>query len=191
MLREAITAIAKPLTWLINMSLNKMVFADEWKLANVLPLYKKNDNSSVNNYRPISLISCVSKVMERVVFKYTFNYIRDQGLLSSFQSGFTPGDSTTNQLLHVYHLLCEALDHKKEVRLVFCDISKAFDRVWHDGLLHKLEKIGITGKLLLWFGNYQQATTRYHWKRNITHWYNLRWCPPGLSTRSASVFNIY
>ena len=154
MLREASTAIAKPLTRLINMSLNKMVFPDEWKLANVLPLYKKNDKTSVNNYRPISLLSCVSKVMERVVFKYTFNYIRDQGLLSSFQSGFTPGDSTTNQLLHVYHLLCEALDHKKEVRLVFCDISKAFDRVWHDGLLHKLEKIGITGKLLLWFGSY-------------------------------------
>ena len=114
MLREASIAIAKPLTRLINMSLNKMVFPDEWKLANVLPLYKKNDKTSVNNYWPISLLSCVSKVMERVVFKYTFNYIRDQGLLSSFQSGFTPGDSTTNQLLHVYHLLCEALYHKKK-----------------------------------------------------------------------------
>ena len=125
-----------------------MVFPDEWKLANVLSLYKKDDKNSVNNYRPILLPSCRSKVMEKVVFKYTFNYIRDQGLLSSFQSGFTPGDSTTNQLLHVYHLLCEALDHKK-VRLIFCDISKTFDRVWHGGLLHKLEMIGITGKLLL------------------------------------------
>ena len=82
MLREASTAIAKPLTRLINMSLNKMVFSDEWKLANVLPLDKRNDKTSVNNLRSISLLSCVSEVMERVIFKYTFDYIRDQGLLS-------------------------------------------------------------------------------------------------------------
>ena len=72
----------------------------------------------------------------------------------SYLFRFTPGDSTSNQLLHVYHLLCEALDHKKEVQLVFCDISKSFDRVWPDELLHKPEKVGIIGKLLLWCGSY-------------------------------------
>ena len=80
--------------------------------------------------------------------------MRQHGLLSAFQSGFIPGDSTTNQLAHVYHIMCEALDKKKEVRVVFCDISKAFDRVWHEGLLYKLEAIGITGSLLLWFQSY-------------------------------------
>ena len=148
MLREAGPAISKPLTRLINMSLTKMCFPDPWKLANVLPLYKKNDKNVINNYRPISLLSCVSKIMERVVFKYTFNFIRDHGILSAFQSGFVPGDSTINQLIHVYHTLCEALDKKKEVRVVFCDISKAFDRVWHEGLIYKLEKNGIRSDLL-------------------------------------------
>ena len=89
--------------------------------------------------------------MEHVVFKYSFNFIREHGLLSAFQSGFIPGDSTINQLAHVYHIMCEALDKKKEVRVVFCDISKSFDRVWHEGLLNKLEAIGITVSLLLWF----------------------------------------
>ena len=86
--------------------------------------------------------------MERVVFKYTFNFIRDNQLLTPLQSGFVPDDSTINQLLHIYHLSCDALDKKKDVRIVFCDISEAFDRVWHKGLLYKLRRFGIKGDLL-------------------------------------------
>ena len=129
MLREAGPSIARPLTQLINLSLRTPKFPDFWKIANVLPLFKKNDKTQMNNYRPISLLSCVDKIAERVVFKYTFNYIRDNNLLSSFQSGVIPGDSTINQLVSIYHMLCEALDKKKEVRVVFCAINQAFDRV--------------------------------------------------------------
>ena len=154
MLREAGLSIVKPLTKLINLSLRTAIFPDSWKLAHVLPLHKKNDKSEINNYRPISLLSCVSKIAECVVFKYTFNYVHENHLLSPFQSSFIPGDSTVNQLVNVYHMLCEALDKKKEVRVVFCDISKAFDRVWHEGLLYKLERMGISGALLLWFKGY-------------------------------------
>ena len=75
-------------------------------------------------------------------------------MLSSFQSGFIPGDSTLNQLTYLYHTFCEALDSGKEVRSVFCDISKAFDRVWHAGLLYKLEAAGVTGEVLNWFKSY-------------------------------------
>ena len=145
MLWETGETIAKPLTRLINMSLSTTQFLETWKLANVLPLFKKNDKTQIKIYRPISLLSCVSKIAERVVFKYTFNFIRDHRLITKFQSGFTPGDSTINQLVHVYYLLCEALDKNKEVRVVFCDISKAFDRVWHRGLLYKLRKSGLQG----------------------------------------------
>ena len=90
----------------------------------------------------------------RAVFKYVFNFFRDTGAISIKQSGFKPGDSTVYQLTHLYHIFSEALDKQKDVRLVFCDISKAFDRVWHPGLLSKLSKVGIVGKLLLWFQNY-------------------------------------
>ena len=78
--------------------------------------------------------------MERCVHKHLFNYIQENEILTSFQSGFVPGDSSTFQLLHTYH--CEAVDAGKEVRVVFCDISKAFNRVWHRGLLYKLSGIG-------------------------------------------------
>ena len=75
-------------------------------------------------------------------------------ILTKHQSGFRPGDSTVNQLTYMYHTFCDALDKKKDIRLVFCDVSKAFDKVWHDGLLYKLQKIGIMGNLLNWFRNY-------------------------------------
>ena len=75
-------------------------------------------------------------------------------LLSSLQSSFIPGDSTVNKLTFLYNTFCQALDAGKEVRAVFCDISKAFDRVWHTGLLAKLRAAGVTGEALAWFSNY-------------------------------------
>ena len=92
--------------------------------------------------------------MERVVFKHVFNFFRDNLVLASQQSGFIPGDSTVNQLLSLYHELCLAVDLQKDVRLVFLDVSKAFDKVWYSALLFKLKKSGISGKLHEWFLNY-------------------------------------
>ena len=154
LLHEAGIAIVPSLTKLINLSLSTAKVPLKWKQANVIPIFKKGEKSDVNNYRPVSLLSCVNKIMEKIVFKHVYNYIRDNNLISSHQSGFKPGDSTVNQLSFLYHTFCEALDKKKEVHIVFCDISKAFDRVWHDGLLFKLQTFGIYGNLLQWFGNY-------------------------------------
>ena len=75
-------------------------------------------------------------------------------LITDHQSGFRPKDSTVNQLAFLYHTFCQAIDSKKEMRIVFCDVSKAFDKVWHEGLLYKLSSIGICGHLLRWFRDY-------------------------------------
>ena len=83
-----------------------------------------------------------------MVFKHLYNHLNENHILSPLQSGFISGDSTTNQLTYLYNFLTQALDSEKEVRVVFCDISKAFDRVWHKGLLLKLEAAGISGNLL-------------------------------------------
>ena len=154
MLKECAHSIAPSLTILFRKSFNQSIIPSTWKEANVLPLHKKGNKSLFANYRPISLLSIVSKVYEKVIFKHVFNYLRDNNLISVHQSGFTPGDSTVNQLLYMYDLFCKALNEKKDVRIVFCDQSKAFDRVWHDGLLYKLKCIGISRKLLDWFSNY-------------------------------------
>ena len=92
--------------------------------------------------------------MERCVNKYLYNYVIANQILTPFQSGFVQGDSATNQLIHTYHTFCEAVDNGKEIRTVFCDISKAFDRVWHRGLLHKLSGIGCSDKILQLFSSY-------------------------------------
>ena len=81
------------------------------------------------------------------MFKQVYNYLHKNKLLTKHQSGFRPNDSTTNQLSYLYHEFCKALDARKDVRIVFCDISKPFDKVWHQGLLYKLRKIGVKGDL--------------------------------------------
>ena len=125
-----------------------------WKQANVTPIYKKGDRSDPNNYRPISLLNTTSKLLEKIVFKHIFNHLRDNHIISQWQSGFMPGCSTITQLLEIYHKFCEAVDNGKEVRVIFLDISRAFDRVWHAGLLYKLRKYGIEGDLLEWIADY-------------------------------------
>ena len=153
-LRELSSELSIPFCSLFNQSLRTGNVPTSYKEANVCPTPKKGDTSLLTNYRPISLLNSEAKVLERLVFKYFFNHLRDNNLLTSLQSGFIPGDSTVNQLTFLYHTFCKALDSGKEVRAVFCDISKAFDRVWHAGLLHKLRVAGVTGEVLAWFKSY-------------------------------------
>ena len=123
-------------------------------MANVTPVHKKNEKTLPGNYRPVSLLSTIGKSMERCVHKHLYNFVLDHRLITPFQSGFTKNDSTTNQLIYLYHTFCEAIDNGREVRVVFCDISKAFDRVWHRGLLHKLSSVGFKSKVLSWLSSY-------------------------------------
>jgi hypothetical protein len=92
--------------------------------------------------------------MERCVYKHVYNHLLQNDILTRKQSGFTKGDSAVNQLVNISNEIGKALDSGKEIRVVFCDISKAFDRVWHKRLLFKLKQSGISGHLLNWFENY-------------------------------------
>ena len=76
--------------------------------------------------RPVSLLSSIGKVMEKIIHKHMFNYFNDHSIITCLQSGFVPGDSTVNQLVDIYNTFCNALDNGLEVQAVFCDISKAF-----------------------------------------------------------------
>ena len=112
MLRATAQTICKPLTILFNYSLQHGKFPSKWKIARVMAVFKKDEKSNPTNYRPISLLSCVGKVMERVLFKYTFNYIVEHALLYAYQSGFIKGRFTVSQLLEIYNRVCQNLaDH--------------------------------------------------------------------------------
>ena len=92
--------------------------------------------------------------MEKIIHKHILNFFNEKNVISCLQSGFVSGNSTFNQLVDIYNTFCKAPDESKEVRAVFCDISKAFGRVWHKGILFKLRKAGINGELLDWLLNY-------------------------------------
>ena len=192
MLKETAYSIAPSFTRLLKLSLSTATVPKCWKQANVLPIFKNGDGSEFGNYRPVSLLNICSKVCEKVVFKYLFNFCRDNAVISIHQSGFTPGDSTVHQLVYLYNTFLKALNDKKDVRIVFCDQSKAFDRVWHQGLLYKLECIGVAGDLLRWFQSYLDNREQ----RVIIHGLNSRWgtIPAGVpqgSTLGPLLFLIY
>jgi len=154
LLKSAARELSYPLALLFNKSLQSCTYPSAWKIANVTPVFKNGSRELVSNYRPISLLSIIGKTMEKCVFKHFFNFIQTYSIITKFQSGFMPNDSTTNQLINITDDIGRALDSGKEVRVIFCDISKAFDRVWHAGLVHKMEQIGIRADLLNWFKSY-------------------------------------
>ena len=146
--------LSHPLSKLLNLSLSLSKVPKAWKEANVTPVFKKDDPTDCKNYRPISLLSTLGKVMEKIVHEHVFNSFSASNVITSLQSGFVPGDSTANQLVDIYNTILNALDDGLEVKAVFCDISKAFDRVWHKGLLLKLKSVGLSGSLSGWFQNH-------------------------------------
>ena len=81
----------------------------------MISIFKKRNPSLPNNYRPISLLSVVGRILERIIFKYVYNYLHDLSLITMRQSSFKPGDSAVNQLSYMYHTFCKALDEKKDV----------------------------------------------------------------------------
>ena len=153
-LKGTCNSIKKPLSILYNRSLRECKFPSLWKSGMVMPLYKKGPSELPSNYRPVSLLCAVGKVMERVVFKYLYNFFQINNLIYPYQSGFIPGHSTVYQLIDIYHQICQSIDAKQHTCMVFCDISKAFDRVWHKGLIFKLRQNGIHGELLSSISDY-------------------------------------
>jgi hypothetical protein len=154
LLKECSSAIAKPLSDLLNKSFNIAKVPSAWKKSNICPIHKKDDRSIISNYRPIALLSCVGKVQERVVYLRIYKYLKVNKLLTWKNSGFKELDSAMNQLVFITDKIYKALEAGHEICLVFLDVSKAFDRVWHAGLLHKAKCMGITGSLLNWLGDY-------------------------------------
>ena len=123
-----------------------------WKLANIAAVYKKDDLTLPCNYRPISLLSTISKVLERCVFNHCFQHLGPT--FTHLQHGFLKGRSTTTQLLEVYHHILDSVAGGTEVDSIYLDLTKAFDTVPHNLILIKLKNHGITGPLLAWFTSY-------------------------------------
>ena len=141
-------SIALPLSIIFKKCLEEKVFPNKWKKANVVPIHKKNEKNIISNYRPVSLLPLCGKIFEKIIFDNLYPYVFGNGFIHDKQSGYRRGDSTVKQLLSITHEIYKAFEQGKELRAVFLDISRAFDRVWHEGLIHKLKVIGIEGEML-------------------------------------------
>ena len=138
---------------IFTLSLRTANLPPDWKSAIVSPVYKqRGSRQQASNYRPISLLSVLSKCLEKVVFKPLYSHLNR--FLPKHQSGFRQKDSTAYQLARLIHILASALDDGKTAFACFYDLSKAFDRVWHKGLLAKLHHFGVRGQAHAWLECY-------------------------------------
>ena len=133
---------------LFNKCLKKSCFPDCWKVSSVVPVFKNvGERSTAKNYCPVSLLSVVSKVFEKLVNSRIVDQLEKCGLFSDFQYGFRSSRSTADLLTVVSNRIARAFNRSGATRVVALDISKAFDSAWHAGLLHKFKSYGVSGQL--------------------------------------------
>ena len=153
-LQSSATPILDPLCFLCNCSLIEGVFPSELKLANVSPLFKSGDDMLFNNYRPVSLLSILSKGFEKVMYSRLLSFLVSQKIMIKKQFGFRRLHSSYMAIMLMIDKITEALDDGDYVTGIFLDFSKAFDTVNHEILLYKLSHYGIRGSAFDWFKSY-------------------------------------
>ena len=154
LLRQCAHELAGPLTIIFNECLQASRWPRAWKMSRVVPVHKKDDKTEAKNYRPVSLLSVLSKVLETIVAARVTEHLGKHRLLCARQYGFRPGRSAADLHLLLTSEWSAALDAGKATAVVALDIEGAFDRVWHAGLLEKLRGAGVDGPLLQLFGDY-------------------------------------
>jgi len=154
-IKNCADSLVEPLHHLFSLSLNCMDIPVEWKQHTIVPVFKSGDKTNLRNYRPISLLSSISKVLERLVCDRVTKFISDSIFCNQF--GFQKHKSTLQQLLLYFNDLCSS---NNTTDTIYLDFTKAFDSVPHNELLFKLWSTGITGNLWLWFKSYLTNRTQ-------------------------------
>ena len=153
LLKFAAHIVAPSLTEIFTTSINTGIFPTEWKIARVTPIFKKGKKNDLNNYRPISVIPTVAKILEKIVYEQLFSYFNDN-LLTPCQSGFRSFHSTLTALTEATNNWSVNIDNGLLNGVVFLDLKKAFDTIEHSIILRKLQFYGIEQESLKWFQSY-------------------------------------
>jgi hypothetical protein len=140
-------AISLPLKHIFYESFRQGIVPAQFKVAKVIPVHKSGAKDSMDNYRPISLLNSLSKILEKIVYNRLIKFLDDNKVISNSQFGCRKSHSTLHPLLQFTNAVSKALDNKEHTIAIFCDLRKAFDTVDHKILLSKLHKSGIIGVL--------------------------------------------
>ena len=185
-------SICKLLQLIFSQCIDTGSFPLEWKKANVVPVHKKGDKQCLKNYRPVSLLPVCGKIFERLIFNEMFRFLIENNLISSNQSGFKSGDSCIKQLLSTTHEIYKSFGNGFEVRGVFLNISKAFNKVWHEGIIFKLKQNGISGKLLSVLSDFlKDRKQRVTLNGQVTSWTGVHAGVPQGSILGPLLFLVY
>ncbi|KAI4830607.1 hypothetical protein KUCAC02_002226 [Chaenocephalus aceratus] len=184
--------IAPPLTSLFNLSLSTNAIPKVWKSAYVLPLLKGGEATILNNYRPISKLSVLAKVLERLVSEQVKEFLCINDILSKHHSGFRKKHSTITATMKVVNDITSILDNKQSCAALFIDLSKAFDTVDHRILKQRLLSIGISSLAVGWFVNYLSERSQcVHFDGLSSEWLNISNGVPQGSVLGPLLFSIY
>ena len=153
--------ISNQLADIFNLSFSTGIFPTQLKLAKVIPIHKKESKVLCSNYRPISLLSNIDKILEKLMHTRIYEFLDKNSLIYSLQFGFRQHYSTSHALLHLTQTLMNALDDGNFACGIFVDLQKAFDTVDHSILLKKLEHYGIRGIVNNWFKSYLSDRKQY------------------------------
>ena len=154
LLKKLNESVTKPLSIIFNKSLVEGIFPDAMKLADVVPLFKSKDRSECTNYRPISLLITISKLLEKVVYSRTYKFLEKHDKLYVSQYGFREGHSCENAISELVSQVVKGQQEGLYTLALFLDLSKAFDSLEHTVLLRKLEHYGLRGVTNKWFASY-------------------------------------
>lgn len=153
--------VAKYLTIIFQSSINNGFVPKAWKIAKIVPIHKGGSVSSVENYRPISLISTCSKLLEHIVSKHILTFLNDHDILFQYQHGFRKGLSTTTQLIETVHDISQSINNRGQTDIIFLDFAKAFDKVSHPKLLFKIEALFKNPQITNWFCSYLSSRMQF------------------------------
>ncbi len=154
MLKCVKTEICPILKYIFNLSIQKRVFPSQWKMAIVTPLFKSGQTDDPNNYRPISVLSTLGKILERCAHSQCYDYLSSHNILHPSQSGFRKGYSTDTCVIDLLDNIYREVDDGGACGVLFIDLSKAFDTVDHQILVEKLRHLGFRPSACAWFMSY-------------------------------------
>jgi retron-type reverse transcriptase len=146
---------------IFNISLETGKHPDILKISKTIPIFKKGSRLAVNNYRPISLLSNLNKILEKLVHDRTYKFLENLQCIYSLQFGFRKKHSTNHALIDITETIRQALDNKKIVCGIFVDLQKPFDTVNHDILIDKLDHYGVRGTANDWFSSYLKNRSQF------------------------------